>query len=121
MKMEAGWRELEVGETIKAGDEIFEDGWCSCGDCVDCVASGHFAIRRKITKPSVNECVEYARDGNGADRATELAEAHWQFIHDLMMAMPTVEQGDIDIAAFHYQSAFVHGYKHAMEDCNGAN
>ena len=121
MKMEAGWRELEVGEMTRNGDEYLSD-WDRTWQSVECIGEtineDHVEFRRKVTKPSVNECVEYARDGNGADRAKDLAEAHWQFIHDLMMAMPTVEQGDIDIAAFHYQSAFIHGYKHAQEDAD---
>ena len=48
-------------------------------------------------------------------RANELASDHWGYIYSLLAAHQ-INQGTIDIVRFHYLSAFVHGYKHAIED-----
>ena len=49
------------------------------------------------------------------ERAKELANAHWEYVEDLLHTHlhPTAEVRKIN---FHYQSAFEHGYKHAIED-----
>jgi len=47
--------------------------------------------------------------------ATELADAHWSYVEELLMAHQ-VPAAMVDNAKFHYKSAFIHGYKHAMED-----
>lgn len=49
------------------------------------------------------------------DPAKELAEAHWGYVESLLTAHQ-VKAELIDNAKFHYISAFVHGYKHAVED-----
>jgi len=49
------------------------------------------------------------------ERAKELAKAHWHFIHGLLIAHNTRAEEVLRIK-FHYQSALIHGYKHALED-----
>ena len=50
------------------------------------------------------------------ERATELAEAHWEYIEALLTAHgEDVEM--LSVAEFHYKEAFKHGYKHGHEDC----
>lgn len=49
------------------------------------------------------------------ERAAELAEAHWGYVSDLLNAHDLPAR-DIETIGFHYRSAFIHGYKHAVED-----
>ncbi len=49
------------------------------------------------------------------ERADELADAHWGYIKEVLQAHD-VDEGEIQRIGFHWQSAFVHGYKHAQED-----
>ena len=49
------------------------------------------------------------------DRANELADAHWGYVSEVLKKH-MVSDNMIEIAGFHYKSAFVHGYKHAIED-----
>jgi len=49
------------------------------------------------------------------NNATELADAHWSYVEELLMAHQ-VQAQKVDEAKFHYKSAFIHGYKHAMEE-----
>jgi len=46
---------------------------------------------------------------------TQLIEEHWAYIESLLRAHG-LEAPDINLAAFHYKTAFRHGYKHAMEE-----
>ena len=49
------------------------------------------------------------------NRARKLANDHWGYIAQLLEAHD--ESSDtIEICRFHYVEAFVHGYKHALED-----
>ena len=51
------------------------------------------------------------------DRAIKLAEEHWNYI-DKLLELHAVEKELRDIISYHYKTAFIHGYKHAMEDIN---
>ena len=51
-------------------------------------------------------------------RAAELASKHWSYIGALLFAHGAAEN-IIDMCGFHYQQAFRHGYKHAIEDERG--
>lgn len=51
-------------------------------------------------------------------RAESLAEAHWSYIMGLMESTG-VDQKIIDACAYVYITAFIHGYKHALEDIIG--
>lgn len=44
--------------------------------------------------------------------AEELGRLHWQYIYD---TLKTHNAPWIDVARYHYVSAFVHGFKHGME------
>ena len=44
----------------------------------------------------------------------DLVQSHWNYIEQLLKAHDTLE-GDIKVIEFHYKSAFIHGWKHAME------
>ena len=48
-------------------------------------------------------------------RAYDLAEEHWSYIEELLWAHGE-KVGNMDIAKFHYNEAFKHGYKHCWED-----
>jgi 1,6-anhydro-N-acetylmuramate kinase len=47
--------------------------------------------------------------------AEELANAHWAYVKQVL-ENAGVEQQVIEQIGFHYRTAFVHGYKHAIED-----
>lgn len=49
------------------------------------------------------------------NRAEELAEAHWEYIEGIL-AVHNVTIAEITACGYHYKTAFVHGYKHALED-----
>jgi len=46
--------------------------------------------------------------------ATKLAAAHWQYIEETLLAHK-IGTYDIDLARYHYCSAFIHGFKHGIE------
>ena len=48
----------------------------------------------------------------------KLAEEHWEYI-DKLLELHAVEKELRDIIAYHYKTAFIHGYKHAKEDIDG--
>lgn len=66
----------------------------------------------------MNNCVCAEGDAHpvGASRAEELAAQHWSYISSLLDAHGE-HAPNIDKVAFHYKTAFIHGYKHAEEDC----
>lgn len=45
----------------------------------------------------------------------KLVDDHWAYVENLLFAH-AISKNEMDIAEFHYKSAFVHGYKHALED-----
>lgn len=47
--------------------------------------------------------------------SNQLAEEHWKYVESLLKAHGE-EDELIEQIGFHYISAFIHGYKHAMED-----
>jgi hypothetical protein len=53
--------------------------------------------------------------GAGNYRQVDLAEAHWKYIKSLLEAHGE-DSDEVYRIGFHYKSAFIHGYKHAMED-----
>ena len=50
----------------------------------------------------------------GIKRAAKLAKQHAKYIRDLLSAHGE-EDEKIELIIFHYQSAFVHGWKHGVE------
>lgn len=48
-------------------------------------------------------------------RAEELAHAHWGYIEGIL-AVHNVTIDEITACGYHYKTAFVHGYKHALQD-----
>jgi len=52
------------------------------------------------------------------DVAKELADAHWSYIEKLLEAHE-VDRDIIKASRYHYITAFVHGYKHAIEEDGG--
>lgn len=51
----------------------------------------------------------------GKDRAKQLAEEHWKYIEGVLNTHLIVKD-KVDIAKYHYLTAFQHGYKHCWED-----
>lgn len=47
----------------------------------------------------------------------ELAEAHWRYIESLLNAHGS-NPNIMELIEFHYNTAFIHGYKHGQEDMN---
>jgi len=52
------------------------------------------------------------------EKARELAEAHWSFIEELLKTHGESEEV-IRKCEFHYKSAFIHGFKHALNFLKG--
>ena len=48
------------------------------------------------------------------DEVKKLAEDHWKYVESVLLAHD-VPGPYIDIAKFHYLSAFEHGFKHGVE------
>jgi len=48
------------------------------------------------------------------EKVIELAEAHWKYVEAVLEAHNV---HNVDEIGFHYKSAFIHGYKHGVEDC----
>jgi len=45
----------------------------------------------------------------------KLAEAHWNYIKDLLLNHK-INKSYTEQIGFHYKTAFIHGYKHGQED-----
>ena len=54
------------------------------------------------------------------ENAIELAAAHWAYIESVLRSH-NEEQAVIEKCGFHYQQAFIHGYKHGQEDLKDEN
>ena len=53
------------------------------------------------------------------NRAWELAEEHWQYVRAVLehdFRENEESKAIIEVIGFHYKTAFVHGYKHGVED-----
>lgn len=50
-----------------------------------------------------------------SDHVKALADAHWEYVEKLIEAHGA-DQATREVAGFHYKSAFIHGYKHGIED-----
>jgi hypothetical protein len=68
-----------------------------------------------ILPPPLDECNLAPATASGVDK--ELADAHWSYIESLL-ATHNNSPEEIDVIGFHYKTAFIHGYKHAVEDLN---
>lgn len=66
-----------------------------------------------------NHCTLTCDSLTDADRAQHLADAHWTYIARLMYAHDEDEE-IMELCGFHYRTAFIHGYKHALEDTDVA-
>ena len=49
------------------------------------------------------------------NKAEELAQAHWGYIESLLKIHSVLDE-KIKMVEFHYKTAFIHGYKHGVED-----
>ena len=49
------------------------------------------------------------------DKSKELANAHWNYIRGVLDNTPLGDKV-IEVIEFHYITAFIHGYKHGVED-----
>lgn len=56
----------------------------------------------------------------GGMSSEELARAHWGYIEGLLQAHGT-DQDWMRVIEYHYITAFVHGYKHALEDVSNGD
>lgn len=54
-------------------------------------------------------------DSDTLELGSQLALAHWQYIRSVLVAHDTCEN-EMKIACYHYFTAFLHGYKHGLED-----
>jgi len=55
------------------------------------------------------------KDQENVSRVKELIEEHWKYIENLLRAHNTTTC-DMKGIEYHYKTAFMHGYKHALED-----
>ena len=51
------------------------------------------------------------------NESKRLAREHWAYIKQLLLTHG-VQIEQVNIIGFHYETAFVHGYKHGQEDCS---
>ena len=54
-------------------------------------------------------------DGNIFLESEEVAKAHWDYISELL-EVHKEDSKTIDMVKFHYISAFIHGWKHGVEE-----
>ena len=54
------------------------------------------------------------------DDATKIAEKHWKWIEGLWESLPGDSTFGISTTEYLYKTAFVHGYKHAVQDMENA-
>jgi hypothetical protein len=50
-----------------------------------------------------------------SNKANNLAQKHWEYVKSLLLAHDLSEK-DAEQIGFHYKTAFVHGFKHGMEN-----
>lgn len=55
---------------------------------------------------------------NELPEVKKLAEEHWNYIEELLKTHNQYDSEESEVYKFHYISAFVHGYRHAMQDFN---
>ena len=60
----------------------------------------------------MGQLVEECSDGR------KLADEHWSYI-ERVLREHSVHTLTIKTVKFHYISAFIHGYKHGVESCDG--
>jgi hypothetical protein len=49
--------------------------------------------------------------------AEKLANDHWEYVKETLIVHSAE---NIEIAEYHYKTAFVHGFKHGVESCGDA-
>ena len=49
------------------------------------------------------------------DHPSALASEHWAYVESVLRAHQ-VHGTVVDVCGHHYRTAFIHGYKHAMEE-----
>jgi len=51
------------------------------------------------------------------NKAEELAEAHWKYVSGVIYyAKAAGDEAEIEEIKYHYITAFIHGYKHGVEE-----
>jgi len=88
--------------------EYFGTGGCNkhehCTECGAWVTADEIKTNPNPTKPV-----------DPLDRAKELAEDHWEYVKGIHIACE-IKSHILNLATYHYKTAFEHGYKHALED-----
>ena len=52
-------------------------------------------------------------------KSQELADAHWEYVGQLLRVGQVNDPPEgLDIIEFHYKTAFMHGYKHGIQDAD---
>jgi hypothetical protein len=49
------------------------------------------------------------------DEVTELARSHWEYVQGVIIASQGEDSRTLEELAYHYVTAFVHGYKYGVE------
>lgn len=57
----------------------------------------------------------YENGDNSVPKGHKLASDHWNYIEGILKAHD-LDDKYIKTIEYHYKTAFIHGYKHAMED-----
>jgi hypothetical protein len=61
------------------------------------------------------------QDTTGNDAGNVLADEHWEYVHDLLIAhFGKWDSDQLAQIEFHYKTAMIHGYKHGVADCERA-
>ena len=60
----------------------------------------------------------YDCNGEGnrpSDPGRRLAGQHWEYLNNVLL-IHGLEKSDINTIGYHYRTAFIHGYKHGLQD-----
>lgn len=88
--------------------------WSRQKFCTVSCASKNGQRKRYKKETMMEKQKEYAKTAKAQIDVAEIAADHWSYIENLLTTH--MVDGDlVEIVGFHYRTAFVHGWKHAME------
>ena len=93
-----------------------------CSGCGDVLLDNDYPVFDNHVGFICCECLDMADEATQKQQAQpqndaqELASDHWSYVRGVLQAAGLFDDQIEDIE-YHYISAFVHGYKHGVEDC----
>ena len=85
-------------------------------NCSECLSVCNHTQSPKVRRTIMSKRKNILRDEEITPmrRASELAEAHWDYISDLLIEHRIANE-EIERIGFHYRSAMIHGFKHGFD------